>query len=119
VLLAAQLDVVGPAPGSVAMESALVASPGAAASGANASLVPRAGAEWEAFPERARFRAGAYLEPSRTGASPRPHGTFGVDLRVPFPVRDLQLGLSGDFAARFENVSLSLGFWSSLGPTRG
>jgi hypothetical protein len=39
-------------------------------------------------------------------------------VRVPFPLRDLQLGLGGDLAARFQNVSLSLGFWSSLGPAR-
>ncbi len=118
VLLSAQLDLVGPASGAVAVESVLVASARAPPSGGRVSVVPRAGAEWEPFPERGRVRGGAYLEPSRTGTSPRLHGTFGVEVRVPFPIRDLQLGLSGDLAARFENVSVSLGFWSSVGPPR-
>ncbi len=118
VLVSVQLDVVGPTPGAVALESALVPSADARASGETASVVLRAGAEWEALPERFRVRGGTYLEPSRTGASPRPHGTFGLEVRVPFPWRDLQLGLSGDVAARFQNVSLSLGFWSSIGPAR-
>jgi hypothetical protein len=118
VLLSAQVDLVGPAPGAVALDGALLLSPEAAPSGERASVVLRAGAEWEALAERLRTRGGAYLEPSRTGASPRPHATFGLDVRVPFPWRDLQLGLSGDLARRFQNVSLSLGFWSSLGPAR-
>ena len=103
-------------PGAVAIESALVPSAEARASGARASVVPRAGAEWEPAPDRFRVRGGTYVEPSRTGGSPRPHATFGIDVRVPFPWRDLQLGLSGDVAERFQNVSLSLGFWSTLGP---
>jgi hypothetical protein len=37
-------------------------------------------------------------------------------VRVPFPYQDLRLGLSGDLAERYDNVSLSLGFWSRLGP---
>jgi hypothetical protein len=118
VLLAAQVDLVGPAPASVTIESALVLSPQAAASGQEGSVVLRAGAEWEALPERLRTRGGAYLEPSRTGGSYRPHATFGLELRVPSLWRDLQLGLAGDLAARFQNVSVSLGFWSSLGPER-
>lgn len=118
VLVAAQLDLVGPATGAVPVESALVPSAEAPASGERASVVVRAGAEWEGLPERLRARAGGYLEPSRTGASPRPHATFGLEVRVPFPWRDLQLGLAGDLAARFQNVSVSLGFWSSLGPER-
>ena len=116
VLVAVQLDVVGATPGAVAIESALVPSAEARASGARASVVPRAGAEWEPAPDRFRVRGGTYVEPSRTGGSPRPHATFGIDVRVPFPWRDLQLGLSGDVAERFQNVSLSLGFWSTLGP---
>jgi len=118
VLVALQLDVVGPTPGAVAIEGALVPSAEVVASGERASVVPRAGVEWEGVPEWVRVRGGTYLEPSRTGASPRPHGTFGLDVRVPFPWADLQVGLSGDLAARFQNVSLSLGFWRNLGPAR-
>ena len=116
VLLSAQLDVVGPAPGAVSVESALVPSSPALRSGASASVVVRAGVEAEPLPESLRVRGGTYLEPSRTGASPRPHATFGLDVRVPFPLQDLRLGLAGDVAERYENVSLSLGFWSRLGP---
>lgn len=116
VLLTVQLDVVGPAPGAVAMESVLVPSVSAERSGAHASLVPRAGAEAEPLVEALRVRGGTYLEPSRTGGAPRGHATFGVDVRVPFPLQDLRLGLAGDLAARYQNVSLSLGFWSRLGP---
>lgn len=118
VLISVQLDVVGPTPGAVSFESALVPTEAAVPSGERASLVPRAGAEWEGLPEWLRVRGGGYLEPSRTGASPRLHGTFGLEARVPFPWRDLQLGLSGDVAERFQNVSLSIGFWRSLGPAR-
>jgi hypothetical protein len=77
----------------------------------------RAGVEWEPWPERIRARGGAYLEPSRAGGSARLHGTFGVEGRIPFVFgHALKLGLSGDLAERFRNVSLSLGFWSSFAP---
>lgn len=116
VLVAVQVDVIGRAPDAVTVESGLLQSAAPLASGREASVALRAGAEWEPFRELLRVRGGGYLEPSRTGASARPHATFGLDLRVPFFWRDLQLGLAGDLAERFENVSLSLGFWSSLGP---
>ncbi len=118
VLVSAQLDLVGPTPGCVSLQSALVPSGAAIPSGERASVVLRAGAEWQPAPERFRIRGGGYVEPSRTGAAARPHGTFGLEVRVPFPVRDLSLGLAGDVAERFQNVSLSLGFWSSVGPAR-
>ncbi|HET8542143.1 MAG TPA: hypothetical protein VFL83_19860 [Anaeromyxobacter sp.] len=116
VLVSVQLDLVGRTPGCVGIESALLATADAPASGERASVVPRAGAEWEPFAERFRIRGGTYLEPSRTGASPRLHGTFGLAVRVPFPWRALQLGVAGDVAERYRNVSLSLGFWSSVAP---
>jgi hypothetical protein len=118
VLVSAQVDVVGTAPSSVTVESAVAPEGQGVPSGRSASLALRAGAEWEPFAESFRVRGGGYLEPSRTGASPRPHGTFGAEVRIPFWMRDLQLGLAGDVAERFQNVSLSLGFWSSLGPHR-
>ena len=116
VLLTAQLDVVGPEDRSVSIESALVPSAAAERSGAQASVVPRVGIEAEPMPEVLRLRAGSYIEPSRTGSSPRAHGTFGLDVRVPFPFQDLRLGFAGDLADRYQNVSLSLGFWTRLGP---
>jgi hypothetical protein len=116
VLVTLQVDAIGRAPGAVTVESGLLQSATPLASGRELGFALRAGAEWEPFRELLRVRGGGYLEPSRTGAAPRPHGTFGLDLRVPFFWRDLQLGLAGDLAEKFENVSLSLGFWSSLGP---
>jgi hypothetical protein len=117
VLVSAQLDVVGRSPGAVSVESVLDPSGGAVASGRSASVGVRLGAEWEPYPERLRARGGTYLEPSRTGGDPRLHGTFGLEGRIPF-LRgyDLKLGLAGDLASRFRNVSLSLGFWSSDAP---
>jgi hypothetical protein len=114
VLLSVQLDVVGPSPGALSLTRA----PGAAPvpSGRRASLVPRLGAEWEPMPRWVRLRGGTYLEPSRTGGAARPHGAFGLEGRVPFWPRDLQLAVTGDVASRYRNVSVSLGFWSDLAP---
>jgi hypothetical protein len=117
VLVSAQLDVVGRSPGAVTVESVLDPSGGAVASGERVSVSVRAGAEWEPLPERLRARGGTYLEPSRTGGAPRLHGTFGVEGRLPFFWGyALKLGLAGDLAERFRNVSLSLGLWSSFAP---
>ena len=113
-LLTAQLDVVGASPGAVSLTSALDGT--STPSGAKASLVPRAGAEWEWFPDRFRVRGGLYVEPSRTGNSPRPHGTAGLELRVPFWPWDLQLAGGADVARGFFNYSISVGLWSSLAP---
>ena len=116
VLVSAQLDVVGPvAPGAVGIDGALGGGD-ALPSGRYASLVPRFGAEWEAWHHWLRVRGGSYLEPSRTGASPRAHATFGLEGRIPFWPWDLQLSITGDVAHRYENVSLSLWFWSEYGP---
>jgi hypothetical protein len=119
ILVAAQLDVVGPAQGdAVTFASALVPGAPARRSGRHASVVPRAGAEWEAWPRWMRIRAGGYLEPSRTGRGPRSHGTFGAEARIPFWPWPLQLGFSGDVAERYTNVGVSLGLWSERGPVR-
>lgn len=116
VLLSLQLDLVGPTRNAVTVASALRAGGAAQRSGARASLVPRAGLEWELVQRWVRTRAGYYLEPSRTGGSPRSHATFGGEVRIPCWPWDLQLGLTGDLASRYRNAGLSLGFWSALGP---
>jgi hypothetical protein len=115
VLVTAQLDVVGPTLGAVGIDGAL-AGGDALPSGRRASLVPRAGAEWEAINRWLRIRGGSYLEPSRTGAGPRAHATFGIEVRIPLWPWDLQLALTGDLAPLYQNTSMSLGFWSDLGP---
>ena len=88
------------------------------APGERASLAIRGGVEWEAWPDVLRVRGGTYFEPSRTGGAYRPHGTFGLDVRVPFWPWDLQVALAGDVARMYTNASLSIGFWSDLGPSR-
>jgi hypothetical protein len=115
VLLTAQLDVTGPAEHAVTVASALADPAQARASGRHPSLTPRAGVEWEAV-RWLRARGGWYLEASRSGATPRPHGTFGGEVRIPAWPWDLRLGLAGDLAARYRNVGLSLGLWGQLGP---
>ncbi len=118
VLVSAQIDVVGRTPGAVTLESGLLQSQEAIESGRRASVAVRAGAEWESVPDAVRVRGGSYLEPSRAGAPYRPHATFGLEVRIPFWWRDLQIAVGGDVAERFRNLSLSLGFWSNLGPNR-
>jgi hypothetical protein len=117
VLVSAQVDVAGKSPDSVTVESVLEPSGEAVASGESVSVSVRVGAEWEPLAEWLRVRGGTYLEPSRTGSSARPHLTFGAEGRIPFfRGYDLKLGLAGDVAERFRNVSLSVGFWSSYAP---
>ncbi len=113
-VLSLQLDVIGPSPGAISLTSALTG--GAVPSGRRASLVPRAGAEWDAVPDRFRVRGGSYLEGSRTGAPPRLHATLGLELRVPFWPWDLQLSGGVDLADRFQDFSISIGFWNDLTP---
>jgi hypothetical protein len=117
VLVSAQLDVIGPVSNAVSVESALLTGD-AVRSGEDTSFAVRGGAEWECWPDHLRVRGGTYLEPSRTGASSRLHGTFGLEVRVPFWPWDLQVAFAGDVARLYTNASLSLGFWSDLGPTR-
>ncbi|BDG05412.1 hypothetical protein [Anaeromyxobacter oryzae] len=118
VLVTAQVDVIGPVANAVGLESTLVDGAPALASGRRPSLALRAGAEWEILPDWIRVRGGSYVEPSRTGAAPRWHGTFGVEQRIPCWPWDVQLALGGDVASRYRNVALSLGWWSDLGPVR-
>jgi hypothetical protein len=80
------------------------------------ALSPRAGAEFEIFPGRLRIRAGTYWEPGLLEAvSGRPHVTFGAEVHVfhfnAWGPRRVQLTATGDLAPRYENASLSIGFW--------
>jgi hypothetical protein len=117
VLVSGQLDVIGPVRNAVSIESALL-SGDAIPSGRDASFAIRGGAEWEGWPDVLRVRGGTYLEPSRTGAGYRLHGTFGLEVRVPFWPWDLQVALAADAARMYTNSSFSVGFWSDLGPSR-
>jgi hypothetical protein len=116
VLVSLQADYTGPTAGAATLDSALRADRPPQPSGGRAALAVRAGAEWEAWARVLRARVGSYLEPSRTGGDPRLHGTFGLDVRVPFWPWDLQLVAAGDVARLFRNVTVSLGLWSETGP---
>jgi hypothetical protein len=117
VLLSAQLDLVGRSPGAVSLDALFDQGTGASdpPSGSRRTLAARLGAEWEALPRRVAIRGGSYLEPSRTGAPLRPHATFGADVRIHLRW-DFRVGLAGDLASRYQNLSLSLGLWKDNGP---
>lgn len=87
--------------------------------GERASVAFRLGAECEPLGDWLKTRAGFYLEPGRgRGASLRPHGTFGTEVRLfgwdffglvhPFT---FSLSLTGDVAPRYVDLGLSIGFW--------
>jgi hypothetical protein len=70
----------------------------------------------EVMPGRLRLRGGAYWEPGRfDGVAGRAHATFGIDLRVlAFQLwgeRRGRISLTGDVAARYGNLAVSIGFW--------
>lgn len=118
VLLSAQLDLTGPSADAVGMDALLPQGDGSGQpAGRRTSLAARLGAEWEALEHRLALRGGGYLEPSRSGASHRPHLSFGADLRIRLGW-DFRLGIAGDLAPRYQNVSLSLGLWRDAGPER-
>jgi hypothetical protein len=87
--------------------------------GKDVSVGFRIGAETEPIPTRLKVRAGFYLEPPRiVSAHHRPHGTVGFDVRLfrwdvwglfnPF---DLTIGMTGDFAPRYIDLGIGVGFW--------
>lgn len=81
------------------------------ASGREVSFTPRLGIESEFLANRLVARAGTYWEPSRVAShSGRLHGTFGGDLRVSV-FWDWRLNFAVDFAPRYANFGLGIGFW--------
>ena len=118
VLIAADLVIIASSPNAVSVGGYLRqggdADPVRAGAGFNIAL--HAGAEWEAVPSWVVIRGGSYLEPSRYGALPRPHATFGMEVKLPFWPIDLRLALAGDVAPRLENISFSIAPWRSFGP---
>lgn len=81
--------------------------------GASISFGYRLGVESEVVPHRLKLRGGTYLEPARyTGVPYRPHGTFGVDLRLfRFLGTDWRVTLVVDGARDYVNWGLSIGSW--------
>lgn len=85
--------------------------------GREISTSVRVGAEYELLPGRLRVQLGSYLEPSRfAGVDSRVHLTAGVEWRFwQFTLWDKEyrprLSLTGDFADRYGNAGVSIGFW--------
>lgn len=81
---------------------------------------PRVGVETEIIAHHLRLRGGSYYEPALVdGATPRVHGTGGLDVRLfrwnVFGLIDRfdywQLSLAADAARAYLNTSFSIGFW--------
>ena len=89
------------------------------ASGEDLSFTPRLGVESEVWHDRLRLRGGSYLEPSRfRETGPRPHGTFGLDVRLFYTTLFDLLSRFGvrasgmiDVAPRYLQFAVSLGVW--------
>jgi hypothetical protein len=87
-------------------------------SGRNPTFTPRLGLEAEVIPGWLRLRAGSYLEAARfEGVDARLHGTGGAQVRafsfhLAGSERRVAVSFAGDFAPRFQNIGLSLGFWN-------
>jgi hypothetical protein len=87
-------------------------------SGRNVSPTPRLGLESEVIPAWLRLRAGSYLEASRfPETSARWHATGGAEVhifsfRLGGHERRVSISVAGDFAQRYKNAGLSVGFWN-------
>jgi hypothetical protein len=87
-------------------------------SGRNISATPRLGLEGEVIPGWLRLRAGSYLEASRfPETTARLHGTAGFEGRIfSFRLggheRRVSVSAASDFATRYKNLALSVGFWN-------
>jgi hypothetical protein len=87
-------------------------------SGRTLTATPRVGLESEIIRGWLRLRAGSYLEPARFAeTTARWHATGGAEGRLfAFHLfgqeRRVALSVAGDFAARYTNAGVSLGFWN-------
>jgi hypothetical protein len=111
VLLAADLLLYGPTARGQSVSAFLLQEP--ERSGARIAYGARVGVESEIWQDRMKLRAGSYLEPSRVQRRYyRPHGTFGVDVRLFDFWRWSARGTATiDVAPRYFNWGLALGMW--------
>ena len=80
--------------------------------GRESLLVPRLGVEHETLRGRLRTRLGTFVEPSPYADHlPRPHVTGGLELFLFEYWERWSVSTSLDFAQRYYNVGLSIGFW--------
>lgn len=113
ILIAMQLDIIG------ATERAVPQAfysqqlyPGIPVIGTNTMYQPRAGVELDAIRKRLRLRTGGYLEPSPFPDHPgRLHFTAGFEWLMFHLIEDWALTASLDYANRYHNYGLSIGFW--------
>jgi len=99
-------------------ESALFPAAPGARSGQRASLVPRAGVEWEPWARAVRLRGGELpraVALGRGAARPRLLRRRGAGAVLAL---GLQVSLAADLARAYTNASVSNAFWSDLGPGR-
>lgn len=88
------------------------------ASGRRTTFRPKLGLESEVIPGWLRLRTGTYVESSRfQETTARWHVTGGFEVRVVsfrFAGRERRIALSaaGDFATRYKNLGISVGFWN-------
>jgi hypothetical protein len=114
--IALELEIVGAVSNGYGMEA--FAAKQLQVSGRNPSFDPHLGVEADVIPAWLRLRAGSYVESSRfENTSARWHGTAGLEARVfAFHMggheRRVSVSLAGDFAERYKNAGVSLGFWN-------
>lgn len=116
-LLTGQLDLISGTENTVSIQSFV--DPGVAQgtleptpAGRDTYLAPRLGVEAEAIPGRFRARLGAYIEPSPfRDIEPRAHFTGGFEVFVYEYWEKWSLSSALDFASRYYNVGVSIGFW--------
>lgn len=114
-VVTADVVLIGPVPEGMSVPGFAAQTP--QPSGRTADVLARVGAERELLPGRLRLRAGGYWEPERIeGRGGRIHGTLGAELKLfgfSFLSRErrIRIALAADFADRYQNIALSLGFW--------
>ncbi len=117
VLLLASVLMTGPSQDAVALEGFI--DQRRELVGQRVTIMPRAGIESEAIPNRLKTRAGVYLEPSRfSDGSSREHLTVGLDVRVfkwdvfgIFPGKEWRVSSFVDVSERYQNYGISAGSW--------
>jgi hypothetical protein len=119
-LLSSSVNIIGPTPNAVGVESFLQRV--VDRSGERAVLSPHLGIESEVIPSWSRLRVGFYGEPTRFSngrASPRAHTTFGIEQKVfPWSVFGLyqpgsewRIQAAVDMSERYLGWSASIGLW--------
>jgi len=116
-LISADLLITGPTDDGVGVEGFLAQE--RVESGRGTRLGARLGVEGEPWGNRLKLRAGTYLEPSRfSSAGYRLHATGGFDLRLftwnlfgLFDDFDVRAGVTVDWAPRYFDWGVGVGFW--------